>query len=392
MALPGLRSTADMGTDGRPKNWRAGLLLLSPRNDAPLYSLTSVMRSQPTDDPEFYWWNEKVDMLNYQLNGAIADGVATTFTVDERATRLTVGDMLRNEATGEQIRVTSVTSDTVFVAERGVASTTAAAMADDAQLLYIGSAYREGAPRATGTSFNPTKTSNITQIFRDPIEWTRTAMKTKLRYTDSIVKEDRRRAMHKHSVGIERAFWLGKKYETLESGQPLRFTGGVLDFIPAANKKAVAGAGGILDADEFFSYFPDIFAYGSGEKLAFTSLKVLSIMGELVRKNTNFQWGEGNDSEYGMRVKRLYTPAGTLVLTEHPLFGQSGNFLSDSMVIMDTANLKYRYITDTTLRENIETPGTDGKADEYLTEAGLEVHNPETFYYLNGIKGAAADS
>ena len=151
MALPGLRSTADMGTDGRPMNWRQGLMLLSPRNNAPLYTLTAAMRSEPTDDPQFHWWEEEVDMLNYQLNGAIADDVATTFTVDERATRLKAGDMLRNETTGEAIRVISITSDTVFEASRGVGSTSAAAMADDAKMLYIGSAYREGAPKATGT-------------------------------------------------------------------------------------------------------------------------------------------------------------------------------------------------------------------------------------------------
>lgn len=390
MALPGMRSTEDMATDGRPENWRAGLLLLSPRNNASLFSLTAAMRSEPTDDPTFHWWNEKVDLMNYVLNGAVADGVEQTIVVDENATRLTAGDMLRNETTGEAIRVISVTNDTTFEAERGVGGTTGAAMADNAKLLYIGSAYREGAPRASGTSFNPTKSENVTQIFRTPIEWTRTATKTRLRYTTDIQREDRRRAMHKHALGIERAFWLGKKYETLESGQPLRFTGGLLDAIPAANKVTVAGAGGALDADELFSYFPDIFAYGSNEKLAFVSLRVLSILGELVRKNSTYQWGP-NEKEYGMNVKRLYTPAGTLVLTEHPLFGQGGGFLSDGMVVMDTTNLKYRYITDTTLLKNRETAGTDGTAEEYLTECGLEYHNTETFYYLNGIQSAAAD-
>lgn len=390
MALPGLRSTADMGTDGRPKNWRSGLQLLSPRNNAPLYSLTAAMKSESTDDPEFNWWNESVDLLNYQINGALTNS-ATTVVVDERATRLKTGDMLRFERTGEAIRVVSITSDTDFVVQRGVGGSTAAAILDNDKLLFIGSAYREGAPRATGTSFNPTKASNITQIFRDPIEWTRTASKTRLRYTDDIKKEDRRRALHKHSVGIERAFWLGKKFETMESGQPLRFTGGLMDFIPSANKRTVAGTGGALDADELFSYFPDMFAYGSGEKLAFCSLKVMSILSEIVRKNTTYEWG-GRETEYGMTVKRLYTPAGTLVLTEHPLFGQGGNFLTDGMVVIDTANFKYRYITDTTLLKDRQEKGVDGEAEEYLTEAGLEVHNVETMFYLSGIASAGIDT
>jgi hypothetical protein len=389
MALPGLRSTADMGTDGRPKNWRAGLQLLSPRNNAPLYSLTAAMKSESTDDPEFNWWNESVDMLNYVGVGT-PNAAATTITVTERATRLKTGDLMRNSRTGEALRIISITSDTVFEAQRGVGNTAAAVFVNGDKLMYVGSAYREGAPRATGTSFNPTKANNVTQIFRDPIEWTRTATKTRLRYTTDIRNEDRRRAMHKHAVGIERAFWLSSKFETMEAGQPLRYTGGLMDFIPSANKKAVAGVGGKLDADELFSYFPSMFAYGSNEKLAFVGLKVLSILSEVVRKNTQYEWG-GRETEYGMNVKRLYTPAGTLVLTEHPLFGQGGDFLSDGMVVLDTANLKYRYVTDTVHLKDRQDKGVDGEAEEWLTEAGLEVHNTETMFYLSGIVSAGVD-
>ena len=58
----------------------------------------------------------------------------------------------------------------------------------------------------------------------------------------------------------------------------------------------------------------------------------------------------------------------------------------------DTAKLKYRYIDDTQLLKDREDRGTDGKTEEYLTECGLEVHNPEEFFYLYGINGVAADS
>lgn len=390
MVLPGMRSTADMGTDGRPMNWRKGILLLSPRNNAPLTALTAAMREEETDDPQFHWWEEDVDIYPYQLSAGVLVG-ASTIVVDERATRLKAGDMLLNERTSEAIRVISVTNDTTFEATRGVSNTTPLAMNNDDELIYVGSAYREGAPRATGTSFNPTKVYNLTQIFREPIEWTRTAMKTRLRYTNDIQSEDRRRALNKHTIGMERAFWLGRQYETLEANQPIRFTGGVLSFIPASNIKTVVDAGGILDADELFSYFPEIFAYGSGEKLAFCSLKVLSILGEVVRKNSEYQWGP-SEKEYGMNVKRLFTPAGTLTLTEHPLFGQSGQFLANSMVVMDTANLKYRYIDDTKLLKDREEKGVDGKAEEYLTECGLEVHYGKTFFWLKNILGAQTDT
>lgn len=395
MVLPGLRSTNDMGVDGRPKNWREGLLLLSPRNNAPLFSLTAAMSERSTDDPEYYWWEEDVDLLTYKLNDATGmTNAETAFIVDEFALRLKPGDLLRVDRTGEILRVTAnPTVDTGFTASRGAANTAAAAMLDDDVILYIGSAYEEGAAKVIGTSFNPQKVYNLTQIFRDPVEWTRTALATRLRYTTSIQKEDRRRILHKHSVGIERAMWLGAKYETTLNGQPLRTMGGLLSFIPASNVQTVVGAGGALDADELFSYFPRIFAYGDSEKTAFTSLKVMSILGEVVRKNSQYQWGP-NEKEYGMRVKRLFSPAGTLTLMEHPLFGQAGGFLADSFFAIDTSKFKYVYLqdADTKLLKDRETPGTDGKTEEYLTECGLEVHSPKTMFQLKGILSAAADT
>jgi len=393
MALPGMKSTSDFATNERPQNWREGIMLLAPRNGAALFALTAAMDSESTDDPTFNWWEETVQMLTF-VTPTDKTNVATTFDLASGGTQLKPGDALRVDASGEVIRVVTVVSDTSITVTRamgpgGTAAGTAAAItaATNGKLLYIGSAYREGAPRSVGVSFNPTQRSNVTQIFRDPVEITRTASMTKYRTGDPS-KNDKRRALNKHSLGIERAFWLGTRYETLESGQPLRFTDGLLNRIPAANIVTVSG--GVMDMDEFESYLAGMFAYGSGEKLAFGSVATMVKLNALVRKNSAYQWGP-SEKEYGMDVKRLFSPAGTLTLTEHPLFGQAGQFLANDLVIMDTANLRYRYITDTTFLPNREDQGVDGKCSEWLTEAGLEVHLPDTFFWLRGINSVAKD-
>jgi hypothetical protein len=396
MALPGMRSTADWVADQRPKNFRQGILLMSPRNDASLFALTAAMSSESTDDPEFYWWEESVQMLAFTFTADLTN-VATTVALASGALMLKSGDVLRFNDTGEAIRVVTVVSDTSITVTRafganGTAAGTAAAhtVATDPKLLFIGSAYREGAPRSTGTSYNPTKKSNVTQIFRDPVEWTRTATKTRTRTGDEKAN-DRRRILHKHSMAIERSFWMGTRFETMESGQPLRMTDGIMSFVPASNIKTVStlAAGGV-DMEELESYMAGIFAYGSSEKLAYGSIATMIVLAQIVRKNSHYQWGP-NEKEYGMNVKRLFTPAGTLVLTEHPLFGQAGQFLANDLFVLDTAQLKYRYITDTTLLKDRQDKGTDGEAEEYLTEAGLEVHHGETFYWLKGITKAKVD-
>jgi len=389
-----MRSTADFAADERPKNWREGILWLSPRNDAPLYSLTAAMAEESTDDPEFSWWEEDQQMFVFKLSAAI-DAVVTTIPLVAKGTMLKPGDMLRMSLTGEAVRVVTVVSATSITVQRamgpaGTPAGTAAAVNNvtNPNVLLVGSAYREGAPRSIGVSNNPVKMSNLTQIFRDPVEITRTAAATKYRTGDPW-KNDRKRTMHKHAVGIERAFWLGTKYETMEAGQPLRFTDGVLNRIPAANIK-VADAGG-SDMTDLESWFEGMFTYGSKEKLGWASIHTMTVINQIIRKNSQYNWGP-NEKEYGIDVKRLYMPSGTLILTEHPLFGQEGDFLAEDLVVMDTANLKYRYIQDTTLLKDREDKGVDGKAEEYLTEAGLEVHHGKTFYWVKGIKGALTDA
>lgn len=397
MALPGMKSTADFATDERPKNWRAGILLNSPRNNAPLYCLTSMMGSEVTDDPEFYWWEEDVQMFGFNVSADVGTG-DTSLPLVKGGTMLKPGDMLRVDSSGEAVRVVAIISDQQVTVTRamgptGTAAGTAAAItaSSNSKLLYVGSAYREGAPRSIGVSYNPTKFSNVTQIFRDPVELTRTASKTNYRTGDPW-KNDRRRASHKHALGIERAMWLGTRYETMEAGQPLRFTDGLLARVPAANIKTVGtGGNGIVSMDNLESYMAGIFAMGSREKVAWGSIATMIIINQIVRKNGHYNWGP-NEKEYGMDVKRLYSPAGTLTFMEHPLFGQAGQFLAQDLFIMDTANLKYRYITDTMLRKDVQDKGVDGEAEEYLTECGLEVHQAASFYYLKGFAQAAKDA
>lgn len=387
MALPGMKSTADYATDERPKNWREGILLLEPRNKAPLAALTAAMGEQSTDDPEFNWWEESVETHMLVVNGALNNSV-TTVVVDALATKLKAGDVLRVKSSGEALRVATVTNDTTFTVQtRGTVGTAAASIADNDVLMFLGSAFREGAGRPTGVSWNPVKKSNFTQIFRDAIEWTRTNTKTRLRTGDQQ-KNDRRRALNKHMIGMERAFIFGTKFETTESGQPLRFTGGILSFIDAGNQ---VNHNGTLSLAQLEDYINQIFAYGSNEKLCFCSLATMMRLNRLIRLNTDYQWGP-NEREFNMIVKRFHTPGGTLILTEHPLFSQTGAELGSDMLILDTENFKYRYITDTVLLKDRQDKGVDGTADEYLTECGLEFHHPLTHFWLKNITDGVADA
>lgn len=398
MALPGMKSTADFTSEERPRNWREGILRLSPRNNAPLYSLTSMMKSERTTFPEFSWWEEPLFMYTFTLSADILAGT-TTIPLVSGGLRLKPGDTLKVGATGEVIRVITVVSDTSITVERargagGTPAGTAAAVdtpvggtgTADPTLIYVGSAYREGAPRSVGTSSAPTRKYNFTQIFRDPVEITRTAQQSTGYVGGDPFAGDKQRTAHKHALGVERAFWFGARYETLESAQPIRYTGGITDFIPAAN---VYDAGGALTMSELLGQFQNIFAFGSGEKVAFGSIRMLTIISQLVGLQGQVQLEPGGTKEYGMDTRRIFTPAGTLRFIEHPGFSATP-YLQNDLFVIDTENLRYRHLQDTTYLKNRQDNGVDGKADEFLTEAGLEVQHGTTHYWLRNMTSVAA--
>lgn len=391
MALPGMKSTGDFAADEHPKSWREGILKLSPRNNAPLYALTSMMKSEKTNYPQFYWWEEPLFMYTFELNEDL-DTSETAFTIVSGGLRLKEGDILKITGSGEHVRVTSITSDTVINVTRAfgdaatVAGTAAAQVfATEATLLYVGSAYREGADKAVGTSTSPVKLYNYTQIFRDPVEITRTAMQSSGYRTGDPFANDKARTAHKHALGIERAFWFGARNETTESSQPIRTTGGILDYIDSSKIWTLNGS---TDMSTFESKMVEVFEFGSSEKLAFTSLHVIALFQRLVRINTQYQFSR--EKEYGMNVAKFFGPGGTIVLTEHPAFSAT-DYLRNDVFIIDTANIRYRHLQDTTYLKNREGNGVDGKTDEFLTECGLEVHHGKTHYRIKGLTDVAAD-
>ena len=80
-----------------------------------------------------------------------------------------------------------------------------------------------------------------------------------------------------------------------------------------------------------------------------------------------------SDQTYGMAIVRYVSPFGNLMLINHPLLSHDAVLRQDIWGI-DVEKLTFRYVDDTTLLKNRQNPGDDASKDEWLTEAGLEVH------------------
>ena len=376
--------------------------MLAPNGTAPLFALTSQMKSKRTDDPKFHWWDKLMQTRRVALSGNLTLN-GTDISVTSGAKGLKQNDVMLVESTREQIRVTATpSSDTAFIGERGWAGTTKATLDYDGtginpNLAHIGSAFEQGSLDPSAIAFDPTERSNNAQIHRDTFAFTRTARRTRLR-TGDAVKEAKRECLEIHSMGIERSFWFGKKSEGTLNGEPIYTTDGIEQVIHANNIKT---AGATTSLEDFEVYLRDMFLYGSSEKVGFTGNRGMLVIQQLCRRNSSYQLMQGQ-KEFGMNVSRLVSPFGELVLKTHPQFNQmSGGFnaatlsytsVDSWLFVLDMANFVYRFVDDTTYEPKLGANGLDGMKSGYLTECGLEVHHPLTHFLIKGLTAGIADT
>lgn len=416
MPILGLRHTANFVTNERPENWRQALLRNYPNGSAPLTALTSLMKSESVDDPVFHWWQKNFDDRRLSL-GILADVAigATSIPVDstfKSAYIVKAGDLLMIEATQEIVRVaTDPTSPTAITVSRAQGGTVAAAIPVQSvpgtsfYAIVIGSAFEEGSLAPTGVNYDPLDNFNYTQIFRNTLEMTRTASKTKLRTGDQV-KEAKRECLELHSVDIERALWFGRRSTGVLNGKPYRTTAGLeAQIIAGAPANVIAApAGGLIDYEFMETNLELLFRFGSSEKMAWGSNVGMLALNQVARKNATAQWNVSEPiKEYGMAVTRIITPFGEIVYKTHPLFNQMRGGTNQATVFdskanniyfLDMGNFIYKHFTGDDFRyEKDLTPiGLDGMKSGYISELGMELHHPENHMIWTGVRGGAADS
>jgi hypothetical protein len=383
----GLRDVANFTSDERPKNWREMILYLYPRSEqkAPLNALLAGMKKQPTDDPEFNWFEKssptRYSAANYSTG---YDSAATQITVDD-ATMFRADDLVRNDATDEVMRVTADCSGTTLTVARGWGST-ADTVSDNDDLFIVGTAIAEGATARSSLYKDPSKVYNYTQIFRYPLKLTETAKATHLR-TGAPIKDMKREALDQHTIDMERGMIWGVRNEDLTGSEPKRSTGGIISYI-STNSTSVAGAGA-LTYTALMEFLRDLFKKGSGERLCFCGnqfLLVLNMMAE-ARGELNLQPGS---NIYGLAIIKWITPFGVVYLKNHPLFNEITPHTKTGLFI-ETRNIIYRYLSgngvnrDTKYLKNRQENDEDCTEDEFLTECGLEVQHEETHGLLDNV-------
>lgn len=443
----GLLSTTSV-SDYKSLNSRRKIFLQYPTGAAPLMGLLSMLPTEETDKVEFGWFERRfptqrtatvasgtAPFLNedgsaftdtgtmtadtvYRVRVVSTDQFKPTHVIEIRGVVYTAGATKDIKGTVTEIVSTTQLKFRPYETTAGVENGTTDN--NGLTVAIIGTANQEGGRSGTGIITYPINPTNYTQIFRSAFNISRTALKGGLKYDSSgpyktLAWDNGLR----HMIEMEKAFLWGQKHtvnvtdpDTGDS-TPETKTGGVIHFLQeweeadsiyrggsgaAAvtantddNKRIIDVAGSISKKD-YNTYISRLFKYTNDrayEKLCLCGGKFLETVNTLFERDIvrNTALAEkGRNWEF--IVHSHTTLRGTVHYKVHPLFDNDPDW-EDGAMFLDLGNLMYRPLTDsdTKFLKGRQETDRDGRKDEWITEAGLELKFPESCMV---IKNAAA--
>ncbi len=346
----------------------------------------SGMLKKSTGNPEFKWFEDVYGGRYAKVAGAVASGGGSA-DVSGAGTNsayiFTVGDIVKNARTGENVLVTAITDGNTIAITRSFGTTAAAAMVSQDGLFIVGNVSEENSGARNTNMTRSSEETNYTQIFKTSIAVSNTEKEANL-YGGKDLPYLRAKHGTQHALDIERAFWLGEKNSDTSGtqGHPRRATGGILEFINS-NNAYVQDQGGILTAPDFNTFLREGFTYGNDTKYLICGGKVLQAINEFARGQIQMRPLE---KAYGMQISEYTTAFGKINIIHNPLFVED---YAGYGFLLDMECFKYRNMNnrDTKLLTNVQANDTDGQIDQYLSEVGLQRMQAARCALIKGVEG-----
>lgn len=359
---------------------------------APFTVLLKNLNSASVVDATFRILQEQPQPWSDAVNGAIT-AAATALTVDHGA-YFKVNDLVKNERTGEIVKVTVRTANALTIV-RAYGTTAAAIMNNDDPLRILGSAFEDGSAASTFRMVQVDSNTNYTQRFKEAIQVPDTIMNTEL-YGEPELNRLRKSKGIAHLIKIENALIHGERSLKTPSttiattSEEERTTGGLLSWISSNVKSlgdgTLSGGAGLTESD-FNTWLEDVMMYpgnaGSAKRTLLASPRLCSVIDG---------WGRDKlqtlptTETYGIAVKQYISSHGTLNIIKHPLL--NGNYYGSYGLVVDMGSVGYRYLQnlDTKLYIDISNrAATSGQVDQYESECGLYIALEALHGVIKGI-------
>lgn len=379
--IPGIFSSQGGINAERLDSFNSKLFRSQLAGTAPIFALSSGS-AQFQLTSKIHYWFMKQPYSSKLIASAAADNTATSITVDKGAV-VEPSSVIMNTKTNEYMFVSAVSGNTLTVV-RGFAESTAAAVTQNDELLYLGTAKKEGSLAPNPKYRRGVPRMNYSQIFRNGWGTTRTAEYIKF-ITGNKATENKEDAVSMHAQDIEMALLLGRKsLNQVDGSEVLSTMDGLMSIVK--NNTALAAAATLDSIQEWmYSNFETCPEGVPNERVVMTSLNVLYILNKLIRAAGSSYYPIGTATKvYGLDVYALQLPGMQEVkILAHPLFSQTES-LSKSMLIYHPGLIKIGYMTDAEIKD--ATPvGMDGQANVITSELTLEYADENTGGVLSNI-------
>jgi hypothetical protein len=348
----GIYNTSQATQDLSKKSFASAITRLMPNGNAPLFGLTSMLRTETAAQPEHGFFSKTMIFPTMKLNGAIADGTTTLFTVDS-TTDILPGMIMRVNTTFENLVVDSVVSATQVQVTRGVGTVTPIAIADDVDLYMVGNAFEESSLRPQPLRIDAVRLTNLTQIFRNTWAISDTARATQVIAGETNVAENRGDAAAFHATDIESAIFFGQKSESTRNGNPFRTMDGLINQVsdlsyypPSYTSTNVTTAGATTNWTQLEAALDPVFDQatdpkGGNERLLFVGGTAAVVINNIGRLNGTYELVDGQ-TNYGLSFKTLTGTRGKFKIIEHPLFNSNPTWRKMAVAVdLATFNLAY---------------------------------------------------
>jgi hypothetical protein len=378
--IPGIFSSQGGINAERLDSFNSKLFRSQLAGTAPIFALSSGSAQFQLTSKIHYWFMKQP--YSSKLIASAANNSATSITVDKGAV-VEPSSVIMNTKTNEYMFVSSVSGNTLTVV-RGFAESTAAAVTQNDELLYLGTAKKEGSLAPNPKYRRGVPRMNYSQIFRNGWGTTRTAEYIKF-ITGNKATENKEDAVSMHAQDIEMALLLGRKsLNQVDGSEVLSTMDGLMSIVK--NNTALAAAATLDSIQEWmYSNFETCPEGVPNERVVMTSLNVLYILNKLIREAGSSYYPIGTATKvYGLDVYALQLPGMQEVkILAHPLFSQTES-LSKSMLIYHPGLIKIGYMTDAEIKD--ATPvGMDGQANVITSELTLEYADENTGGVLSNI-------
>lgn len=190
----------------------------------------SALSSEDTSSKKVEWIEDELVPSSDTVNETFSDS-DTTLTVDNGG-YFKANDLIR---IGDELLVVSAVSGNDLTVSRGYGDSSAAAASDGAKITILGTLPVEGADPVSGVNFQRVSKYNMTQIYQDELEVTRSEEKAAKYGVSSEIAYQGGKRLKEAAIKLEQNIILGSRYE--DTGAKKRSMGG-LDYFITSNVDA----------------------------------------------------------------------------------------------------------------------------------------------------------